>query len=371
MTSPAPIPQNSLANDIDHAPLLSQGGVDLQINGALGVSFNDLTASTAQRIPEICRFLWSQGIDGFLPTLVTAGITDLQRSLVFWQAAIASQQALQQTSSPINQALILGVHLEGPFLQPSKRGAHPAQHLQPLTIQQIQALCNDGEHDYWSTVKLVTLAPELDPSGATIQYLRQRGITVSAGHTSANLAEANLALSQGISMITHTFNAMPALHHRDGGLLGMALREPQVWCGLIADGVHVAPPMVDLVYRLKKFAPHPELNLPALFLVSDALAPLGLPDGLYPWDQRTINVTNGTARLEDGTLSGTTLGLLDSVGHLVQWGICTPAEAIALATTTPRYAIDLPQSFRQAKPSLQWQVIKTNEGSRLQYARLP
>ncbi len=349
-----------------HGALFSQGGVDLQINGALGVAFNDLTATTAERIPEICRFLWQQGIDGFLPTLVTASTTDLQRSLKFLQAAITSQQELQ----PTDQALILGIHLEGPFLEPRKRGAHPAQHLQPLTIERLKALLEDGEQDYTEIIKLVTLAPELDPSGATIQYLRQRGITVSGGHTNANLNQANLALKQGMSMITHTFNAMPSLHHRDAGLLGVALREARIWCGVIADGVHVAPSMVDLVYRLKKFAPHPEYNLPAMFLVSDALAPLGLSDGVYPWDQRTITVTNGTARLEDGTLSGTTLGLLDAVGHLVQWGICDPAMAIALATTTPRYTIDLPETFRHAKPSLRWHIVDTGDGTKLEYSRI-
>jgi N-acetylglucosamine-6-phosphate deacetylase len=360
-----------LPKPTDDGALLSQGGVDLQINGALGVAFNDLTAATAEHIPEICRFLWHQGIDGFLPTLVTASTTDLQRSLSFLQAAITAQQELQ----PPDQALILGIHLEGPFLEPRKRGAHPAQHLQPLTIERLKALLEDGEQDYTEIVKLVTLAPELDPSGETIQYLRQRGITVSGGHTNADLNQANLALKQGMSMITHTFNAMPPLHHRGAGLLGLALREARVWCGVIADGVHVAPSMVDLVYRLKKFAPHPEYphpeyNLPALFLVSDALAPLGLPDGAYPWDQRTITVTNGTARLEDGTLSGTTLGLLEAVGHLVQWGICDPAMAIALATTTPRYAIDLPETFRQAKPRLQWHIVDTADGIKLEYSRI-
>ncbi len=355
-----------LPNQTDDGALLSQGGVDLQINGALGVAFNDLTAATAEHIPEICRFLWYRGIDGFLPTLVTASTTDLQRSLKFLQAAITAQQELQ----PTDQALILGIHLEGPFLEPRKRGAHPAQHLQPLTIERLKALLEDGDHDYTEIVKLVTLAPELDPSGETIQYLRQRGITVSGGHTNANLDQGTLAFRQGMSMITHTFNAMPSLHHRDAGLLGVALREARVWCGVIADGVHVAPSMVDLVYRLKKFVPHPEYNLPALFLVSDALAPLGLSDGVYPWDQRTITVTNGTARLEDGTLSGTTLGLLEAVGHLVQWGICDPAMAIALATSTPRYAIDLPETFRHAKPSLQWQIVDTGDGTQLEYSRI-
>jgi len=135
-------------------------------------------------------------------------------------------------------------------------------------------------------------------------------------------------------MITHAFNAMPPLHHREAGLLGAAILTKGVYCGLIADGVHVHPQMVDILIRLKGRE---------IVLVSDALAPLGLPDGIYPWDDRTIEVKNHTARLADGTLSGTTLSLLDCVKNLVSWGICSPVEAIALATETPRLALNLPQ----------------------------
>ncbi len=133
-------------------------------------------------------------------------------------------------------------------------------------------------------------------------------------------------------MVTHAFNAMPPLHHREPGLLGAAIVNPQVMCGFIADGEHVSPIMLDILLRASYYQQ-------GLFLVSDALSPLGLPDGIYPWDSREIEVKNGTARLPDGTLSGTTLPLLVGVQNLVKWGICEIGDAIALSTTSPRQAI--------------------------------
>ena len=301
----------------------TQGAIDLQINGALGIPFNDLNRDRAAKLPEICRFLYQQGLDGFFPTLVTASIEQFHRSLFFLSKAIANQQ---QNPNP-QEAKILGVHLEGPFLHPDKRGAHPQQHLLPLNLDTLRQVLGD----YTDIIKLVTLAPELDPSGETIQYLRNCQIVVSLGHSTANAEQTTVAIAQGATMVTHAFNAMPSLHHRDVGLLGEAILSDRVWCGLIADGVHVSPEMIKLLYRMKK----------QIFLVSDALAPLGLPDGSYPWDDRQITIKNGTARLPDGTLSGTTLPLINAVSNLVSWEVCEIQQAIELAINNPRYAMNL------------------------------
>ena len=149
-------------------------------------------------------------------------------------------------------------------------------------------------------------------------------------------------------MVTHAFNAMPPLHHRQPGLLGAAITHKQVMCGFIADGQHVCPMMIDILLRASNYEK-------GLFLVSDALAPLGLPDGTYPWDSREIEVINGTARLLDGTLSGTTLPLLVGVQNLVKWGICDVGTAIKLATDSPRQAIGLPgMDINQPANLLRW-----------------
>jgi N-acetylglucosamine-6-phosphate deacetylase len=325
---------------------ISPGGVDLQINGALGLAFPDLNLENYEKLTTICEFLWSQGVDGFLPTIVTTSVENIQRSL----AAIAQFQVSISRENNGRSAQILGVHLEGPFLNPQKRGAHPEEYLLPLTIDQVKRVLGDYAH----IVKLVTLAPELDPTGETIYYLRSLGITVSLGHSLASAAQAQQAFEQGASMVTHAFNAMPPLHHREPGLLGAAIVHPDVHCGFIADGQHVSPIMLDLLLR----ASHYEQGL---FLVSDALAPLGLPDGIYPWDTRQIEVRQGTARLPDGTLSGTTLPLLTGVQNLVQWGICEIETAIALATVSPRCAINLPgDHFQQPTSLLRWRCQTSN-----------
>jgi N-acetylglucosamine-6-phosphate deacetylase len=135
-------------------------------------------------------------------------------------------------------------------------------------------------------------------------------------------------------MVTHAFNAMPSLHHRQPGLLGAAIINSQVFCGLIADGNHVCPTMMKILLSASNYER-------GIFLVSDALAPLGLPDGIYPWDSREIEINSGTAKLFDGTLAGTTLPLLAGVNNLVKWGICSIESAIAMATESPRQAIGL------------------------------
>jgi N-acetylglucosamine-6-phosphate deacetylase len=317
---------------------ISLGGVDLQINGALGLAFPDVRMEDFDRLNEICDYLWAQGVDGFLPTIVTTSIENIHRSLAVFAHFIATQRQ--------NTAQILGVHLEGPFLNRQKRGAHPEGYLLPLTVDRV----NDVLGEYAPIVKAITLAPELDPTGKVVPYLRSLGIIVSLGHSLANLDQAEAAFTSGASMVTHAFNAMPGLHHREPGLLGAALTHPGVQCGFIADGQHVHPIMLQLLLRSGNYTE-------GLFLVSDALSPLGLPDGKYPWDTRKIEVIGGTARLPDGTLSGTTLSLLVGVQNLVKWGVCDIGNAIALATTAPRHAINVPDDYIDRSANLlRWRV---------------
>jgi N-acetylglucosamine-6-phosphate deacetylase len=325
---------------------ISLGGVDLQINGGLGLAFPELTLENSPNLAKISSFLWSAGVDAYLPTLVTTSIENLHRSLAI---------LTDYTSNSPNSAQILGVHLEGPFLNYYKRGAHPSEYLLPLTIDQVKRVLGD----YAPIVKLITIAPELDTTGKVIPYLRSLGITVSLGHSQATAAESQQAFSQGATMITHAFNAMPPLHHREPGLLGAAINDPRVFCGFIADGQHVNPMILKILLRASK----------SLFIVSDALAPLGLPDGIYPWDNRQIEVINGTARLQDGTLTGTTLPLLIGVQNLVKWQVCDIETAIDLATNAPRKAIDLP-TFSPNQPAhlLRWHYDPV--GKELSWQRL-
>ncbi|MEA5572032.1 N-acetylglucosamine-6-phosphate deacetylase [Calothrix sp. UHCC 0171] len=307
---------------------VSLGGVDLQINGALGLAFPDFSDKDRNFLVEICEYLWNCGVDGFLPTIVTTAVGNIHRCLNL--IADTADCINTKRSQGGKLAQILGLHLEGPFLNSQKRGAHPQQYLSPLTVDAVKRVL--GSHPEF--VKVITLAPELDTTGEVIPYLRGLGITVSLGHSQATAHQAQAAFAAGATMVTHAFNAMPPLHHRQPGLLAAAITNPQVMCGFIADGEHVTPIMLDILLRASNYQQ-------GLFLVSDALAPLGLADGVYPWDSREILVKHGTARLADGTLSGTTLPLLVGVQNLIKWGICEVENAIALATIAPRRAIGL------------------------------
>ena len=310
---------------------LSLGAVDLQINGALGLAFPDLRLENVDKLQTICDFLWSQGVDAFCPTLVTTSLENFQGSL----EAIATFQS-QQTATD-RTAKVLGAHLEGPFLNKEKRGAHPAEFLQPLTLEKVKAVVGD----FAKSVSIMTLAPEVATDLAAVDWLVAQGIAVSLGHSLATAEQAKQVFDRGATMVTHAFNAMPSLHHREPGLLGAAMTDSRVSCGFIADGQHISSTMLDFLLRTNRGGLHTGSS--SLFLVSDALSPLGLPEGTYPWDTREITVVDGTARLADGTLSGTTLPLIAGGQNLVKWGLCSVEEAIALVTQAPRRALAIAQ----------------------------
>ena len=297
---------------------LSPRGVDLQINGGLGLAFPELSAADLPRLEELLDLLWRDGIEAIAPTLVTCGIAPLR------QALSVLRQARRQHRP--DQCRLLGAHLEGPFLAEARRGAHPREHLANPNLKALDERIGGFETE----VALVTLAPELEGASAVIERLRALGISVALGHSAANAEQASAGFDQGVAMLTHAFNAMPGMHHRAPGPLGEACRRGGIAMGLIADGVHVHPTMAVLLQRLA-----PEQTV----LVSDALAPYGLADGKHRWDERVLLVKNGTCRLEDGTLAGVTLPQLEGVKRLARWSEA-PSAAIWSATVAPRRVIN-------------------------------
>jgi N-acetylglucosamine-6-phosphate deacetylase len=293
---------------------LSPMGVDLQINGGLGLAFTELRSADLPRLAELQRLLWSDGVEAICPTLVTCGIAPLQQALEVLAEA-------RQRTGP-QQCHLLGAHLEGPFLAHERRGAHPAQHLATPSVAALQERIGGFEAD----IALMTLAPELQGASEVITALKSLRVVASLGHSAATEEQAAEAFAHGLGMVTHAFNAMGGLQHRNPGPLAAALRRGDVALGLIADGVHVAPSMAVL---LLQWAPE------QVVLVSDALAPYGLADGEHRWDERLLIVADGSCRLEDGTLAGVTLPLLAGVSRLAGWG-ADPGRAIAAATVLPR-----------------------------------
>ena len=215
----------------------------------------------------------------------------------------------------------LGLHLEGPFLNPGKKGAHnPAYLLEP----------DERMTANWSPaagVRLVTLAPELPGAAALIEELASRGVVVSAGHSSATYAEAEAGFAAGVRYGTHLFNAMSPLDHREPGLPGALLDHAPVVAGIIPDGVHVHPALVRQAWLSKGSA--------GLNVVTDAMAALGMPPGNYLLNDFEVTVTETVCRLVDGTLAGALLSLDQALRNLLAFTGCTLPEALATITTTP------------------------------------
>jgi N-acetylglucosamine-6-phosphate deacetylase len=313
-----PLPAGSCgAGDDWCGDWLSPAGIDLQINGGLGLPFPDLVPAQLPQLLALLDNLWADGVEAISPTLVTCAVGPLRQALAVLEEARRQHRH--------GRCRLLGAHLEGPFLAPERRGAHPAEHLAAPSLEALDARIAGFE----DAIALVTLAPELPGAAAVIQALHERGVVVCLGHSTADEVAARGGYDRGVTMLTHAFNAMPGLHHRAPGPLGAALDRPEVTVGLIADGVHVAPTMAVLLQRLM-----PD----RVVLVSDALAPYGLPPGDYPWDARTIRVEDGSCRLPDGTLAGTTLGLLDGVVRLAGW-TGDDGAAIRAATVLPRQVL--------------------------------
>jgi N-acetylglucosamine-6-phosphate deacetylase len=267
---------------------------------------------------ELLELLWRDGVEAICPTLVTCGVAPLRQALT----VLADARRLHQPG----RCRLLGAHLEGPFLAPARRGAHPIQHLCEPSLAALQERIDGFSGGPEADIALVTLAPELAGCGPVIAALRAMDVLVSLGHSEATETEASEAYAAGVGMLTHAFNAMPDMHRRAPGPVAAALLRGDVALGLIADGVHVAPTMAVLLQRLA-----PE----RVVIVSDALAPYGLAEGQHRWDQRILTVSNGSCRLEDGTLAGVTLPLLEGVVRLARWS-GRPAQAIAAATLLPR-----------------------------------
>lgn len=293
---------------------IAPGLIDLQLNGAFGLDF---TADPAA-IWDVAAHLPRYGVTSFLPTIITSP-----------PETIAAAQTVLRAGPPPNfrGALPLGLHIEGPFLNPARCGAHLPAHLR---LPDIQAVA-DWLPEYG--VRLVTLAPELPGALDVICALRERGVVVSAGHSLATYEEAEKGFAAGIAYGTHLFNAMPPPENRAPGLVSALLMNEQVIVGLISDGVHLHPATIALAWRLKGAA---KMNL-----VTDAMAALGMPPGTYRLGDMIVTVDETSARLSDGRLAGSLLSLDQAVRNLIAFTGCSLGEALATVTTVPAQLLGL------------------------------
>jgi N-acetylglucosamine-6-phosphate deacetylase len=306
-------PDDSLLGDAEEVhehldSLLLPGFVDLQVNGAFGVD----VATEPRRVAELSEALLSTGTTSYLPTIISSPESLYEEALPALAAA---------TGGPVSGAEVLGVHLEGPFINMDKRGAHAAAHVVPPDPGLLSRLLD------LTPVRVLTLAPELGGADELMALALRRGVAVSAGHSGAPFEVAYEALDGSVAGVTHLFNAMSALHHREPGLPGAAFAHPRVVCGLIADGLHVHPEMVALAFRM--------LGPDRVCLVTDAIAAAGMGDGEYRLATRTVYLDGGVPRLGSGAIAGSTLTMGEALRNALAFTGCTLPEAARMVSTTP------------------------------------
>src|SRR5918995_2553239 len=288
--------------------LILPGFVDLQVNGAFGID----VASESDRLPELSKALLSTGTTSYVPTVISSPESIYEEAL----PAIAAA-----ASGTPSGAEVLGVHLEGPFINLEKRGAHAAAHVLRPDTELLAHLLDLGP------VRMVTLAPELEGAGDLVALASNRGAVVSAGHSDVAFEPAYGALDGRVVGVTHLFNAMSAMHHREPGLPGAAFAHPRAVCGLISDGLHVHPEMIGLAFRM--------LGPDRIYLTTDAIAAAGMPDGEYSLASRTVYMEGGVPRLGSGTIAGSVLTMDQVFSNILAFTGCTLPEAARMTATTP------------------------------------
>lgn len=286
------------------------GFIDGHIHGAAGADTMD---ATQESLHKMAAWLPNEGTTTFLATTIT-------------QETEAIETALEQVRLFTNQAgeaELIGVHLEGPFVNPVKAGAQPIAHIRkPDTelFQKWQKLSGNK-------IKVVTLAPERDEDYQLTKLLASEQITASAGHTDSSFEQIKDAAEQGITQLTHLCNQMNGIHHRDVGAVGAGFLLPSLISELIADGIHVAPEMLRLIYQ--------NVGPDRLILITDSLRGKGLEDGTYDLGGQAVTVKDGKALLPDGTLAGSMLQMKDAVRNMAAFADVSVADIAKMTAENP------------------------------------
>ncbi|KAM4062945.1 amidohydrolase family protein [Hirsutella rhossiliensis] len=322
--------------------IVAPGMIECQLNGAFGFNFSTLLDDMTQygkNVKELNRLLIQTGVTSYTPTITSQRPELYQKALPYLGPSGGRRIADDGAES-------LGAHCEGPFLNPTKNGIHDVDVLiEAETFSDLEA-CYGAENlnprapGDTIPVKVITAAPERGQMLRLIPELTSRGIIYSVGHSEATYEEASEAVGQGATMITHLFNAMRPLHHRNPGIfgvLGHAESLPRPYFGVIADGIHLHPTTIKIAFNA-----HPD----GFILVTDAMHLVGLPDGAYPWtngDQTCNIVKKGSELLleNSATIAGSSITLLECVNNFLQWSGTDIPQTLRAVTSTPAAMLGL------------------------------
>lgn len=319
--------------DLD-GQLLLPGFIDVQVNGGNGVLFNN--APNVDAIREIGVAHRKYGTTGFLPTLISDDLSVVKK-------AIAATREAMTDGVPG----VLGIHLEGPFLNEAKKGAHDASKFRILDDSAVSLLSSLGVGK-----TLVTIAPEMT-SPEMIGRLLSAGVIVSAGHTNANYEQMRAALDAGVTGFTHLFNAMSPFGSREPGVVGAALQDQHSWCGIIVDGHHVHEASLHVALAAKRSD--------RFVLVTDAMPSVGMTDKRFELDGRKITVSGGKCLAPDGTLAGSDLDMASAIRNATTMLGCDLEEAVRMASQYPAEFLGLDAELGQIKPGYRANLVLADD----------
>ena len=327
------LPGSVQVHDLQGATLLP-GYIDCQVNGGGGVLFNNAPDVDAlRRIGAAHRRF---GTTGFLPTLISDDVNVME------QAIAATRRAISEKVPGV-----LGIHLEGPYIAPARKGTHDAGKFRvPDAAEMDMATALDNG------ITLITLAPECVGTDV-VRALVERGALLCAGHTAASYAQARAGLDAGIRGFTHLFNAMSPLTGREPGTVGAALEDRDSWCGIIVDGHHVHPASLRVVLAAKPRG--------KVLLVTDAMPPVGADDPSYVLYGETITVRDGVVRNAAGSLAGSALDMATAVRNTVQWLGLPLEEAARMASTYPAEFLGIGDRCGRIAPGYQADLVALDE----------
>ena len=315
--------------------MLLPGFIDSQVNGGGGVLFND--SPTVESIRQIGRAHRHFGTTGFMPTLISADLDVVAR-------AIAATRAAIEAGVPG----VLGIHIEGPFLNVERKGVHDPAKLRELDSSAVGLLTSLGIGR-----TLVTLAPEMTQP-QIIGKLTAAGVIVSAGHTNATYAEVVAALQHGLTGFTHLFNAMSQLTGRKPGVVGAALESRESWCGIIVDGQHISPVVLRLAMRCKPSS--------KFMLVTDAMPSVGTDARSFNLEGREITVTGSVCVDADGRLAGSNIDMASCVRNAISLlGVHLP-EAVRMASLYPAQFLGLSHELGRIEPGYRANLVVADDG---------
>jgi N-acetylglucosamine-6-phosphate deacetylase len=314
--------------------LLAPGFIDVQVNGGGGVLFND--RRSVEGIRAIGAAHRPFGTTGFLPTF----ITDTRERMA--EAVEAVRRGMAEGVPGL-----LGIHIEGPFLNPARKGVHDPSLMRPIEEEDVRIMTSLG-----AGRTLVTLAPEMVPPDA-IERLAKAGVVVAAGHTAADAGTLEEAVRRGLTGVTHLFNAMPPMAAREPGPIGAGLSMPDMWASLIVDLIHVAPTSLRVALAAKR--------ADRVILVTDAMPSVGTDAKSFELQGRTISRENGRLATEDGTLAGSDLDMASAVRNVVGLGVALP-DALRMASAVPAAFMGLDRELGRIAPDYRASLVLLDDG---------